>query len=490
MAKLVSRREFLRAGALTAAGLLAAACAAQPAVQQAAPMATSEPAEPAATAVPPAEEVTLEFVNNWAEYDNAFRQLLDIFEAENPGTKVNVTVVNEDTCAAYQTKVAGGFIPSMEYSGCVAGVIVNQDNYQEWTDLSEIDFPWFDRWTYDVENEWSNRYQLPGPRTLDPFQGIIASFIYHKDIMDEIGVDPQREVKTMDDFERFMADVNAFVEQDSTLEFSWDRGWINGFTYLRYMNMVPVAYADGQREQQFDTWMGKTKFNAEDSPYRHSFEFSKTALEKGWNPDGWWNREWEADQEATFSAKKSVMVLHGPWMWDKALANDPSLELLGFPFPVADSSVEEQTLHMEAPLVDRGWGIRAGNEKLDTWDSTVKLFAWWNSPDITKARAEIRGQGLVYALDESLELDAPQFQGLVKLVGQEPFANVKLDSGPWGRDAANPYRKAGEPGVWDLGGGSYNDTFIAAITGELPIQDALDIAQENWDKSFEGLPLE
>jgi ABC-type glycerol-3-phosphate transport system substrate-binding protein len=431
--------------------------------------------------------VTLEFVSNLPEYENGHRQLLDVFEAENPGVTVNFFSFSEDTEAAYLAKVAGGYLSSMERIPGNSGRNVNKDNYTEWVNLGEIGFPWFDRWQYDVRNEWSNRFGLPGPRTLDVFMGIVASFIYHKDIIDQMGWDPQRDIKTLDDLERFLDELVEFAEQDPNLEFGWDRGWINGFMYMRYMNLIPVAFPDGQRERQFDAWMGNAKFNAEDSPYRHTFEFSKKAMERGWNSDGWWNREWEADQEATFSTKTSAMVMHGPWMWDKALAADPSLELLGFPFPSVDG--EETILHMEAPSIDVSWGIRSGNEETDYWDTTKELFFFWFSPPIVKARAELEGRVPLYELDEPLELDAPQWNGLLQYVGKDFFSHVKLDDGPWGEQAAAPYLKSGAPGPWDRFTGGYNDTFVAAIKGDIPIQEALDLAQANWDKSYEGLPL-
>lgn len=509
--KKLSRRDFLNISAGAAAGSVLAACGAQPTPETIVETVIVEKEgetivetvvvekevvkevekEVVVTATPPpVEEVTMEVVHGLPEYDNAYRQLFDVYEAENPGIKLNVTVINEDTTAAYLAKVAGGFLSQMEQIPGDANAMINKENYQEWIDLSTIDFPWWDRWQYDVRNAWSDRYQLPGPRSLGIFEGIIASFIYHKDIMDDIGWDPQRDVKALDDFGRMMDEVNAYVDVDETLEFGWDRGWINGFTYLRYMNMVPVAYPDGTRERQYDCWLGNAKFNAEDSPYRHTFEFSREALEKGWNSDGWWNREWEADQEAAFTAKKSVMVLHGPWMWDKALANDPSLELLGFPLPSVDG--EETILHMEAPKIDgadSAYGIRVGNEDLDIWAQTQELFAWWHSPEIVKARAEIEGKNVLYDLDESLVLESPQYLGLVQYVGKDFFSHVKMDDGPWGRDNAQAYKVEGASGVWDLGTGSYNDTFVAAITGEISVQEALDVAQANWEKSFDGLPL-
>ncbi len=64
----------------------------------------------------------------------------------------------------------------------------------------------------------------------------------------------------------------------------------------------------------------KAKFNAEDSPYRHAYEFFKEANDEGWMPPSMWTRQWEGDMEASYIAGKSVMMMHGPWVWDKALA--------------------------------------------------------------------------------------------------------------------------------------------------------------------------
>jgi len=487
----LSRRTFLRASAVTAASLVAAGCAA-PATEApppaAEPTATPKPAEPTATPVPPEPEaVTLEMVTNLGEYENGYRQLLDIYEAQNPGVTINLSSFNEDTEAAFLTKVAGGYLPAIEKIPENSGRTVGRGNYQEFVNLSEIDFPWFDRWTYDVKNTWADRYGLPGPRTLDVFQGIVASMVYHRDIMEKAGWDPQKDIKTLDDFEGFLDDLVKFVEAEPDMDFAWDRAWVNGFMYFRYFNLVPVAFPDGQRDRQWDCWMGEAKFNAEDSPYRHVFEFDKKALEKGWHPDAWWNRTWEADMEATFIAKRTPMVIHGPWIWDKVLANDPSAELAGFPFPSVDG--KKTVLHVESPGTDFSWCIRAGNEDTPYWEVTKDLFAFWFSPPNVEGLAELEGRGLVYELDEPLELNVPQFTGLLNYVGKDFFSHVVMDNGPWGEQDAAAYLESGGPTPWDRFTGGFNPTFVDAISGKISIQEALDIAQANWDKSYEGLPL-
>jgi len=483
------RREFLKLAGLGAGGVivLVACGTGEPGTATTSAGAATGPtgAGGPATAVP-GKEVTLLYVSNLAEYTTSYRQLFDVFEDQYPGIKVELETFNEDTEGAYLARVAGGLLPAMEELPDNSGRRINKDNYLEYVNLSETTFPWFDRWTYDVKNEWADTFGLPGPRSLSPFQGIIVSFVYHKDVMDRYGWDPQNDVKTLDDLETFLDDLEAKVADDPEINLAWDRAWVNGFMYLRYMNLVPVAFPDGTRERQTDCWMGRAKFNAPDSPYRHTFEYTKEALARGWNKDNWWNRSWEGDMESEFIAKKTAMVIHGPWIFDKALAADPSLELRGFPFPSVDG--KKTILHMEAPLTDAGTVIRAGNEETDYWAETQEMFNWFFSPETTEARAQIEGRGLVYKLDEPLDLQAPQHQFLVKLLGKPPFENVVLDNGPWGAQRAAPFQISGSPGPWDVGGGSFNDTFIAAIKGDITIQEALDVAQANWDKSYEGLP--
>lgn len=463
----ITRREFLRRSAITSAGLAAVGYG--------------------FVSAQDAADVTLDFVTDLAEYANAYSQLLQIFEAEHPGVRINLVTFNEDTEAAYLAKVAGGYLPAMESVPGNSGRTIDGTNYKEFVDLSDIGFPYFDRWTYDVEHEWSNRYNLSGPRVVDPFKGIVVSFIYHRDILADVGWDPQRDVRTLDDLGTLLDDLNRYAELDKKIDLGWDRGWINGFNYMRYMNLVPVAYPDGTRERQYACWLGEAPFNASDSPYRHTFEYSKLALEKGWNPQGWWNREWEADQEANFISKRAAMVLHGPWMWDKALASNPELELLGFPFPSVDG--KQTILHQEAPSVASGYGIRAGNEALDTWPLVKELFFWWHSPEVVRARAEIEGRDVAYRLDQPPRLESvPQWSGLLQYVGKDFFSHVVMDDGPWGSQAADPYLVPGSTGVWDVGGSSFNPTFVDAISGKISVQDALDVAQANWERSYTGLP--
>ncbi len=426
-------------------------------------------------------EIILEVRATEPEYENAERQIWDIYEGLNPGVKIEMFSAGQEDIAAYEAKIAGGWLPDI--TQVRQKEEVTRDNYSLFMDLSTIDFPWFDRWQWDVENKWSDLFDLPGPRALDPFAGVVSSFVYHKDIVDETGWDPQTQVKTLEDFYKFIDDLTKYAEENPDLDYGWDRGWINGFMYLRHMNMVPVAFPDGGRDRQADCWFGRAKFNDPESPFRHTLEFDKEMLAKGYNAQNWWTREWKTDMEASFIAKKSAMLLHGPWVWDKVLASDPDAQLQGFPFPSVDG--ENTIVHMSSPGFNSGFSLLEGVQEKEYWDQIKDAYFWWFSPDVVKMRAEVLGRDVLYDLDEPLELTGPQWKGLLQYVGGDLWPDAVMDLGPWGEIETLPYRIGGSPGPWDRGGGSFNSTYVDAIQGNITIQEALDAAQANWEASFE-----
>jgi len=191
--KYVSRRDFLRVSALTAAGLVAASCAGQapaPAAEEPAPQEEAPMEEAPAAEAPAAEEVTLD-VMSLAEYEGPYREVWNVFEAGHPGIKINVFSINEDTAAAYEAKVAGGYQAAIELTQEMQ-IFFDKNNYEMAVDLSSIDFEWWDRWQFDVKNLWPDLYGVPGPRSLDVFQGFVMTWQYNDELMQQSGLDPQK----------------------------------------------------------------------------------------------------------------------------------------------------------------------------------------------------------------------------------------------------------------------------------------------------------
>ncbi len=491
--KYVSRREFLRVSALTAAGLLAASCGggAQPAApQQEAPAAKEE--APAAAA-PSGEAVTLD-VMSLAEYEGPYREIWNVFNAQNPGIKVNVFSINEDTAAAHEAKVAGGYLPAIELTQEMQ-IFFDKSNYEMAVNLGELDFPWWDRWQFDVKNMWANLHNLPGPRSLDVFQGFVMTWQYNKELMDKAGLDPHKDVQSWDDLKKWMDEGTAWAKSpDSGVEYFWNQAWHNWIFGNNYTDAMPLAFADGQRARQVDCWLGKAKFDADDSPYRHYYEFFKEANDKGWMPENMTQRQWEGDMEASYIAGKSVMMLHGPWVWDKALAAGSEFAVKGMQDGLpATPPAEGQGVWMQSalpPNIDNQWFIRAGNEKTPHWDKTLFAWNWFWSPEAVPMKAQAEGRWPLYDLDEPLELKGPQFKAVLSQIGTSGgvWEKAKFEQELTGNVQASPYRKKGSKGVWDWESNGNNQVMADVLSGKITVKEALGIAQKNWEESFEGMP--
>lgn len=489
----ISRRDFLRAGALTTAGVVVVACGAP--ATEAPPKATeaaapTEAPAPTEAAAPAAEEVTLDVMSPVSEYEAPYREIWNVFEAENPGIKINLFSINEDTGAAHDAKIAGGWLPQIECSEELM-LYANKNNYEMFTDLSTIDFPWFDRWTYDVENAWSDLYGVSGPRTLDIFQGYVCTWQYNGDLMDKAGLDPEKDVKSYDDLVKWLDEGTAWANSEEDVEFFWNQAWHNWVFGTFYPDLtIPLAFANGQRPRQVDCFLGKAKFNADDSPYRPYFEFFKTAYDKGWIPENFWTRLWEGDMEASYINGKSVMMLHGPWVWDKALAAGSTFDQRGIPASPPAEGQDEWRQGAFYPQIDAQFFIRAGVTDLPEWPQVSTAWNWYFSPTTIPMRAQAEGRAVLYKLDEPLELEGPQYQQVLKEIGTPggKWEDVKYEESITGEIASGPYRKKGATGVWDWESNNSNTYWADMCTGKISVQDVLDIAQKNWEESYEGLP--
>ncbi|MCJ7677360.1 MAG: substrate-binding domain-containing protein, partial [Anaerolineales bacterium] len=287
----MSRRDFLRISALAAAGSTLAACGV--ATEAPPPPSGGEAATAVAptTAAPAAEPVTLD-VMSLAEYQGPYREIWNVFESENPGIKINVFSINEDTSAAFEAKIAGGYLDHIELTQ-ETQIFFKNDNYEMALNLGEIDFPWWDRFTFDAKNAWSDLFNLPGPRSLDWAQGYVMTWQYNGDLMAEAGLDPRKDVKSMEDLYKWMDEGTAWVKSSGKAEQFWNQAWHNWIFGVNYSECIPAGWSDGTRQRMADCWLGKAKFNAEDSPYRHYYQFFLDAKNKGWIPENMPQRLWE-----------------------------------------------------------------------------------------------------------------------------------------------------------------------------------------------------
>jgi len=478
--KTLSRREFLRVSAVAAAGAVAAQYV--------------NVAAPALAKPPKAEPVTLDCMA-LAEYEGPYREVWTVFEEANPDIKINTFSINEDTSAAYEAKVAGGYLPAIELTQ-ETQIFFDKSNYEMAVDLSTVDFKWWDRWVYDVKSAWPKLFNLPGPRSLDVFQGYVMTWQYNSELMDQAGLDPVKDVKTWDDMEKWLDAGTAWVKSTGgKVDWFWNQAWHNWIFGVNYSEAIPLGWKDGGRQRIADCWMGKAKFNAADSPYRHFFEFYLKAKDKGWIAENMPSRVWEGDMEASYIAGKSVMMLHGPWVWDKALAAGSPFATQdhqkGIPCtPPADGGTWLQSAL--PPNIDNQWWMREGEQKLPNWPQTVTAWNWFWSPEAVPLKAQAEGRVPLYKMDEPLDLKGKQYLQVLKQIGQKdsPWADVKFEQGWTGMVLSSPYRKKGAKGVFDWESNGNNPVMADLFSGKIKVQDALDVLQKNWEESFEGIPAQ
>ena len=426
-----------------------------------------------ATSAPP---VTLEIMATQPEYENAERQIWAIWEAKT-GNTVNLYSVNEDQDDAYQAKLAGGYVPAMSRRWTITPA--NMDNY---VNLLETDFKWFDRWQYDVRHAWENKYGEPGVFSLDPYQGFIFTWHYHKDLMDELGLDP-RSVKTFEDLKEFIAEGTAAVEANPDIDYFWDQGW-HGWVFAQNLwGLIPLAYPDGQREMQVASWRGEITDPAQD-PFRHTLNFYKEACEKGWVPDEFWLREWETDMEASYIAKKSVMVLHGPWLWDKMLAADPTAVQEGIPAtpPSAEAGQTEWMQGMGPLRIETEFHMPIGNLDKPEYDVVMDAWNFWFSPETIKMRAELEGRAVMYDTDEPVVLEGPQWEGVTQeFEAGGLYENVKIETGLTGDEAMARYKVEDSGNLWEW---QWAELYSDICTGAKTVDEGLAWFHEQVAKDY------
>jgi ABC-type glycerol-3-phosphate transport system substrate-binding protein len=223
------------------------------------------------------------------------------------------------------------------------------------------------------------------------------------------------------------------------------------------------------------------------SPLRHMFEFYKEAYDSGWIPENFWTREWETDMEASYIAKKSVVMWHGPWPWDKAVAADPTVVQSGFPGTPPAAGQDTWVQNVWPPNYQSGeTTVLARAVDQPWWPECVTAIVWWNSTDAVKMRGEVLGLD-TYMEGVTVELASPQWKGVLQDVGTPGglWEDVQYTEGLPGFSIAYAKRIPGSPGMLDWESGALTEQFAAVMQGEKSVEEVLDWAQTNFEQSYD-----
>lgn len=424
--------------------------------------------------------VVIELLLVEAEYTNQTAELLKLYTQENPHVTFKIHGWTEGQDAVWEARIAAGDPPHI-FENAPANQIT-KDRYSFLWDLRQLEYPYWDRYPYDVRARWGEAFGVPNYLPILPvWAPVLRTFIYDAEKMEEAGLNPKETVRTPEDLDAFLANLKKYVDsKGGSLQYVFDMGWNpNGFG-----RGVPFALTTmvASLDEQYDVWQGKIRWDdMERSPYAKSFALFKKWYDLGYFPRRFWTRQWEPDYEAGFIAGKSILTWHGPWLWDKYLAAKPAGKLDGFTLPPNKNG----QVGTDSFLPDNGVGIFKAHEGKPVFEEVKKFFVWYNSPAIVKARAEIRGR--VPLLDLK-DVGSPDLRGMQYLQVVKPFNEGKFgptyhwDVRPWPDGIVGKYRVKGTPEV-------LRDDAMAAIWGDflenrISLKDFLSVLQKRWETGY------
>lgn len=226
------------------------------------------------------QPVVFEVLADNPEYEAQEKELWSLYTKDNPHVTIKVFSVNEGQQEAFHARVAANNAP--HFGSRTVGSI-NKENYQTYLNLQEINYPYWDELSFDAKILHEQLLGLPEGYTpsISLFGSNKYSFIYHEDIIKNIGVDPTA-IKTWDDVDAFLAAVKAYKEKNGGFEYVLDAGWHN---YVMMSQLFPVmAVSLGQDLQaERDLWMGKIAWDdVEKNPYVPVFKKFKEFYDKGY----------------------------------------------------------------------------------------------------------------------------------------------------------------------------------------------------------------
>ena len=478
----VSRRHMLKLLGVGSASVGLAACAggaAPPAGPVVAP-AANQTAAPTTAPAAASGTTEMEIKSIQPEYSAQTKQILDVYTEQNPGVTFKIVDVNEDTQAAYDARIAAGNPADMD---CQAAC--TKENYKQYVNLLDMpDFKW-DIFHKEAKTAFNTIYGVPNyVPMVNPFLGYFFTFIFYKDKMKEAGLDPKANVKTMDDLDKFLGDLKKVVDgSGGKYAYVLDTGWHPWIYGTVFPSAMSIGMNESKKKQQ-DLFLGKIKFTDMDqNPFVPYFERYKDWYAKGYLPEKWWTRNWDEFENGNI-AGKSILTFHGPWMWDKIQAANPTegAQLDGFNWPASSDNKLYVTPTATFAFNTNAAALYTANAKKTNAAEAQKLFLWWHTPQTIKMISEAIGAAPASDLSSvgGVKLRHPQMVNVV----QPTIAEGKLqyDGDFHGLDVAASKFKGGAENVMesDRTAAMYGDF----LEGKTSLEDLMKAYQARWDAAY------
>jgi len=423
------------------------------------------------------KEVTIEVVATQPEYLEQDKQIWELYMEENPNVTIKVTSLNEDQQTAFLARIAANEGPAIMASGFPTA---DKSTYKTFVNILDIDYPYWDQLSYDgktlFETETGIADYVPGIQLFNTFN---FTFLFYEDEMEKAGLDPT-SIRTWDDVDNFLADLKVYVDKTDGLEYVLDTGWHSWVWGLCYPNILALSMGATIQDLS-DVYSGKIAWtDLDNNPYVPFFEKIKEYYQKGYLPKNWLGRDWENEFEAGFINRKSILTLHGPWIWNKVLAADPSAQLGGVPFPAG----KDGKLAAYPVTTLQSSAILAQYEDTEDFDEIVKAYNWYNSPEVSQMRAQFTGSKPNFKnLSSDFSIASPQYVGVVKPAMEGAFGSgLSWDNSPWGTTSAGPNKIEGKAEV--LQDDALTEPLGKYFNDDMSLSELMEMYQKRWENAY------
>jgi multiple sugar transport system substrate-binding protein len=366
MKKQMSRREFLRLSALASAGLTMAACAVpppatEPAPAQEAAQATEAAAEAATATPPPAEEVTLHIMHNWADTDAKGPPLQSIF-SDFTETYPNITLeqevfTDEEIPIKVETAYLAGEEPDIVLHNLMANSLTwTEDGLTVPIDDYLVDWGLKDKFLETALRQWQNPQ---GHYSAFPLEGFNWPMWYNTRILGEAGAEIPT---TMDEL---MAAIPKIQEAGYAPIVTGGADW-TGWAQFGLTLAIHMDYYDTAQPlfAQGGLW--------EDPAGIAGVETFVQIRDAGGFAEETPGLDFGGRNEYYYSGK-AAMMHGGSWVYSETPEELwPDITLAGFPLP--EGSPHEKPLIYAAYRAKGVWITRNGAEKLDAARELVEFM--------------------------------------------------------------------------------------------------------------------
>lgn len=410
-----SRREFLRMGAVAAAGV---ALKPEVIMPTGVPMLTDMPA--------PQEKKQVELFWHMMEYEGWANDIMKpIFEEQNPDLELTWTFVNDpENETVLANRMAAGNPPTLfVVIGGPAIPWLTEDRFVDLSQFPELE----ENLSYFPESAWTfcrvarevAGYPKEGIWGV-PTMKVMTGVIYDQNRFDELGLEP---VETYDE----LWDLLAALEESG--KFVHAVAWGN-HRWMIYNNFWQVASALIGHDVGEGILSGKYKLDSDEMI--EVWQYWERIAQNGYADEDWMSIEWGIT-EANFANWKYGAILQGPWVFSSYTKINPEAELRAFPFPTKDGTNRAWVGFLES----RNWWMPKDYPDREV---QVRAMEWITSEEYADRQLEDGGMMPMY--QKEYEVDAPVIEYMDKL--GFPLASQANDT----VDLLIP---AGKQGFWAFG---------------------------------------